>query len=193
MSLRSAAWTSHAPVAADTFRRISQSLISSRQLCFAYISPATNRITMRSVEPHHLQYYMASWVHNYTSVSSGFILFLTRTAVWPGWLLISRSSRLACRQSSFPENSARRISTHCRHIILPSDKFVRVTNCCRNRTGCRRLHPFAEKRGRHRLIWSTKHGKNKMPDKNKPYSACYSTLTSFSRRLPRSILTRSVS
>ena len=52
--LFSAAWTGHAPVAADTFRRISQCLISSRCLRFAYQSPATDRITQRTVEPHHL-------------------------------------------------------------------------------------------------------------------------------------------
>ncbi len=60
--LFSAAWTGHAPVAADTFHRISQCLISSRCLRFAYRSPATDRITQRTVEPHHLQYYNASWV-----------------------------------------------------------------------------------------------------------------------------------
>jgi predicted DNA-binding transcriptional regulator YafY len=60
--LFSATWTGHAPVAADIFRRISKSLITSKRIRFAYISPATNRTTTRTVEPHHLQYYMASWV-----------------------------------------------------------------------------------------------------------------------------------
>jgi predicted DNA-binding transcriptional regulator YafY len=60
--LFSAAWTGHAPVAADTFRQIAHCLISSRRLRFAYRSPATDETTVRTVEPHHLQYYNASWV-----------------------------------------------------------------------------------------------------------------------------------
>jgi predicted DNA-binding transcriptional regulator YafY len=60
--LFSATWTGHAPVAADMFRRISACLITSNRLRFDYTSPATGRVTHRTVEPHHLQYYMASWV-----------------------------------------------------------------------------------------------------------------------------------
>lgn len=58
----SATWTGHAPVRAETVQRISHCLITSRQLRFAYCSPATDQSTTRTVEPHHLQYYMASWV-----------------------------------------------------------------------------------------------------------------------------------
>ncbi|BBO67681.1 WYL domain-containing protein [Desulfosarcina alkanivorans] len=60
--LFSAAWTGHAPVDARTFHRISQCLIASRRLRFTYRSPATGNTTTRTVEPHHLQYYNASWV-----------------------------------------------------------------------------------------------------------------------------------
>ena len=58
----SAAWTGHAPADANTFRRVSQSLMTSRCLRFTYRSPAAENLTTRVVEPHHLQYYMASWV-----------------------------------------------------------------------------------------------------------------------------------
>ena len=58
----SATWTGHAPVDADTFRRVSTGLITSRCLAFEYCSPASGRSIRRTAEPHHLQYYMASWV-----------------------------------------------------------------------------------------------------------------------------------
>jgi predicted DNA-binding transcriptional regulator YafY len=60
--LFSATWTGHAPIDAKTFQLISQSLLTSKQLRFAYRSPASGRLTLRTVQPHHLQYYMASWV-----------------------------------------------------------------------------------------------------------------------------------
>ncbi|BBO79953.1 WYL domain-containing protein [Desulfosarcina ovata subsp. sediminis] len=58
----SATWTGHAPVSAATFQLISHSLIASRRLRFAYRSPVADQPITRTVEPHHLQYYMASWV-----------------------------------------------------------------------------------------------------------------------------------
>ena len=58
----SATWTGHAPTNAETFQLISQSLMSSKQLRFTYRSPASGKCTTRTVQPHHLQYYMASWV-----------------------------------------------------------------------------------------------------------------------------------
>jgi predicted DNA-binding transcriptional regulator YafY len=60
--LFSASWTGHAPIAGDAFTVISKSLIFSRRVHFAYTSPATGKTIRRTVEPHHLQYYMASWV-----------------------------------------------------------------------------------------------------------------------------------
>ena len=60
--LFSATWTGHAPVDAATFRRVSTGLLTSRCMTFDYCSPASAQITRRTVEPHHLQYYMASWV-----------------------------------------------------------------------------------------------------------------------------------
>ena len=60
--LFSATWTGHAPINANTFRRVSQSLIASRHLSFDYRSPTAYHSLRRTVEPHHLQYYMASWV-----------------------------------------------------------------------------------------------------------------------------------
>lgn len=60
--LFSAAWTGHAPVPAPIFKTISQALITSRRLSLVYLSPGTGQTTRRTVEPHHLQYYMASWV-----------------------------------------------------------------------------------------------------------------------------------
>lgn len=60
--LFSATWTGHAPVPANLFCRISHCLIFSKCLTFTYASPATGQAVRRTVEPHHLQYYMASWV-----------------------------------------------------------------------------------------------------------------------------------
>lgn len=60
--LFSAAWTGHAPAPPETFRQVAQSLLISRRLSFTYCSPGNNQATERTVEPHHLQYYMASWV-----------------------------------------------------------------------------------------------------------------------------------
>ena len=46
-----------------------------------------------------------------------FTPFSTATAVWQDWWPISRFSRPACRRSSFPGSSARRISMRCLPII----------------------------------------------------------------------------
>lgn len=58
----SATWTGHAPVDADTFKPVSTALLTSRCLAFDYRSPAADHAIRRTAEPHHLQYYMASWV-----------------------------------------------------------------------------------------------------------------------------------
>lgn len=60
--LFSATWIGHAPVQPDTFRKAVQALLTSRRLSFTYASPGKDETSERIVEPHHLQYYMASWV-----------------------------------------------------------------------------------------------------------------------------------
>jgi predicted DNA-binding transcriptional regulator YafY len=60
--LFSATWTGHAPVQADVFRKAVQALLTSKLLSFTYASPVKDETSERTAEPHHLQYYMASWV-----------------------------------------------------------------------------------------------------------------------------------
>lgn len=58
----SATWTGYSPAASDTFRHVSWALLNRRLLSISYRSPAGGQSTTRTVEPHHLQHYMASWV-----------------------------------------------------------------------------------------------------------------------------------
>jgi len=58
----SAEWHGHSPVPAAIFRRVSDALLKHRLLRFAYRSPSTGEQVERTVEPHHLQHYQASWV-----------------------------------------------------------------------------------------------------------------------------------
>ncbi|WP_028573529.1 helix-turn-helix transcriptional regulator [Desulfonatronovibrio hydrogenovorans] len=58
----SVVWNGHSPAQAQVFEDVSRALLDQKILCFSYTSPAMNQTTKRSVEPHHLQHYMGSWV-----------------------------------------------------------------------------------------------------------------------------------
>lgn len=58
----SADWHGHSPVDARLFRLVADALLKHRLLRFEYRSPGTYETTQRTVEPHHLQHYLASWV-----------------------------------------------------------------------------------------------------------------------------------
>jgi len=58
----SATWPGHSPAQPETFQKVVKALLNTTLLSFTYTSPGPNQITQRTVEPHHLQYYMASWV-----------------------------------------------------------------------------------------------------------------------------------
>ena len=58
----SALWHGYAPCDPDVFQPVSQALLSSRLLSIRYSSPNRNKTTSRTIEPHHLQHYMGSWV-----------------------------------------------------------------------------------------------------------------------------------
>lgn len=58
----SAMWHSYSPSDPRIFYKVSQALLTDRTLFFSYHSPQKNQTTERTVEPHHLQHYMGSWV-----------------------------------------------------------------------------------------------------------------------------------
>lgn len=58
----SATWHGHSPVFPKTFKLAAEALVRRNPICFTYRSPGSDQVTARVVEPHHLQYYMASWV-----------------------------------------------------------------------------------------------------------------------------------
>lgn len=58
----SASWHGHSPVSAEIFQAVCTALIENRPLKIDYQSPCTAEPTHRIVEPHHLRYYMGSWV-----------------------------------------------------------------------------------------------------------------------------------
>jgi predicted DNA-binding transcriptional regulator YafY len=58
----SATWNGYSPTQADTFQKTADALLQDRLLHFSYVSPRDNSSTVRTVEPHHLQHYMGSWV-----------------------------------------------------------------------------------------------------------------------------------
>lgn len=58
----SAQWHGFSPAQAETFRKTSRALLENRFLAFDYFSPCSDRRGSRTVEPHHLQHYMGSWV-----------------------------------------------------------------------------------------------------------------------------------
>ena len=58
----SASWHGHSPVNETLFRTTAQALVENRMMTIEYRSPVSDKITRRTIEPHHLQHYMASWV-----------------------------------------------------------------------------------------------------------------------------------
>ncbi|WP_045222046.1 helix-turn-helix transcriptional regulator [Desulfonatronum thioautotrophicum] len=58
----SALWHGHRPAQAQTFRLVSSALLETRSLCFAYHTAAMKKCVERTVQPHHLQHYMGSWL-----------------------------------------------------------------------------------------------------------------------------------
>jgi predicted DNA-binding transcriptional regulator YafY len=58
----SATWTGYSPTHPDTFQRVTDALLTNRVLQLSYTSPGTGKTSERTVEPYHLQHYMASWV-----------------------------------------------------------------------------------------------------------------------------------
>lgn len=58
----SAAGHGFSPVPAAVFQAATRSLLDQKLLAFTYTSPQNNIPVNRVVEPHHLQYYMGSWV-----------------------------------------------------------------------------------------------------------------------------------
>jgi predicted DNA-binding transcriptional regulator YafY len=58
----SATWIGYTPALELVFRQTAFALLKHRLIRFTYSSPATDHLTRRTAEPHHLQHYMASWV-----------------------------------------------------------------------------------------------------------------------------------
>lgn len=58
----SAHWHGHSPVSARVFQSVCSALLDCRVLEITYCSPYSECVTLREVEPHHLRYYMGSWV-----------------------------------------------------------------------------------------------------------------------------------
>ena len=58
----SASWHGYTPSQLRTFRHIASALLGRRPVRIHYRSPLSDTTTVRVVEPHHLQYYMANWM-----------------------------------------------------------------------------------------------------------------------------------
>ncbi len=58
----SAVWSGFSPAQEEIFRLSAWALLNRRLISFQYHSPQTNARTERTVEPHHLLHYNASWV-----------------------------------------------------------------------------------------------------------------------------------
>ena len=58
----SATWIGYTPALEIVFRQTAFALLKRQLIRFTYRSPATDKLTRRAAEPHHLQHYMASWV-----------------------------------------------------------------------------------------------------------------------------------
>jgi predicted DNA-binding transcriptional regulator YafY len=58
----SATWIGYTPALELVFRQTAFALLKRQLIRFTYRSPATDKLTTRTAEPHHLQHYMASWV-----------------------------------------------------------------------------------------------------------------------------------
>jgi predicted DNA-binding transcriptional regulator YafY len=57
----SSSWNEYAPAEGQVFQKVTTSLLENRILNFSYTSPKEQTLTVRTVEPHHLQHYMGSW------------------------------------------------------------------------------------------------------------------------------------
>lgn len=58
----SASWHGHSPVSAVVFQPVYSALMENRLLRLGYRKLNAKKPTQRVVEPHHLRYYMGSWV-----------------------------------------------------------------------------------------------------------------------------------
>ena len=58
----SAHWHGHSPAPAEIFRQVSSALLENRRICFFYRTAAMDSGVQRTVQPHHLQHYMGSWM-----------------------------------------------------------------------------------------------------------------------------------
>lgn len=58
----SAEWHGFSPTVRSVFESVATALLDRRVLRFSYQSPASGNDTRRTVLPHHLQFYMGSWV-----------------------------------------------------------------------------------------------------------------------------------
>jgi len=58
----SALWHGHRPAQAQTFRHVSTALLETLRICFSYHTAAMKNSVERTVQPHHLQHYMGSWL-----------------------------------------------------------------------------------------------------------------------------------
>jgi predicted DNA-binding transcriptional regulator YafY len=88
----SAIWHGYTPAEGETFRRVAEAVIQTRQLAFDYFSPAGNRTSHRLVNPVHLQHYMGSWV---------LLAFCTERSDWRKFLL-GRMSDVQLTDTTFP-------------------------------------------------------------------------------------------
>jgi predicted DNA-binding transcriptional regulator YafY len=96
----SAVWIGFSPAQEETFRRTAWALLHHRLIRFDYHSPQTGPITHRTVEPHHLLHYNASWV---------LIAWCRKRDAWRSFYL-ARMSALATPDQPFeprPENAWR--------------------------------------------------------------------------------------
>lgn len=58
----SAVWNGFSPAEAEVFGACADALLHRRPLSFCHYSPDADRLTERTVEPHHLQHYQGNWV-----------------------------------------------------------------------------------------------------------------------------------
>lgn len=58
----SAVWNGHSPAPPEIFQSVITALLENRLLTLTYDSPVSEQKTPRTLEPHHLQHYMGSWV-----------------------------------------------------------------------------------------------------------------------------------
>jgi predicted DNA-binding transcriptional regulator YafY len=58
----SATWVGYTPTEADVFQKTFQGVLEQRVVEFSYITPRDGALSIRTVEPHHLQHYMGNWI-----------------------------------------------------------------------------------------------------------------------------------